>query len=1025
MAENVIISIDAELGQGLTRALDVLEKLGKISKADADAFRAMNQAGQQMAQGQDAVQKELSETEKKLKDVGTQSQKTNASIADTGKKTGDGIGVVNRGLGALSSSLSGIGAAIAGAFAVQSIINFAAESVRAFQEAERAALSLKSAVGVNGGLQSDFDELIKQSNDLQEVTIFSDDAIQRAQTAALQFGLTKEQVQALIPVVADFASATGQDLQAALDGVLQGVNGMGRGLKIYGVTIDENQTATERLSDITGQLTKKFEDQAEVIGKTAFGANEKYKNQLDDIQEKLGERLSPILQKTRGFFLQLGDGATTLAEKLFNLGENLSDFINGAEDKLPGLITKAGQVNSEAIAEATKSFQNLSNDQIAAKINVLTNALESAKEQAKGLNAEQAKDANQRIAEYANQITALENINAARSAGNELLTEQEKALQKLKNISALTNDELLAIKKTLESSNDINLRDEIKLIEDTIEKRKKLGEKEVSEREKNLEILHQLEKKASDQNLAVKASEVSKAVELEQEKQKQLRDLIESAGKASGVDVDPILLDFESTGTADIEKTIQLLQNAKFSTDEIEKFRQAVIKTNEAFDTLIENEEQAQREINIKINLQNVQSDFDDLKDVLEDFATREEIEIRTKFIQEGDFSPEAFEKLNKDIEAIQQRTTDKIIEEAKKMGVEQGVIDKLILASKEATSKKAVDDAQAQADEEVRIAREKAEKINEIAQQIADYASQAVDSIQQITNNYYENRLNALEADLERTLESYDRQAEANEELHDKNKRGDREYENNKKKLDAERKAAEDRAAAERKKLLTDQAKANKTFAVIQATINAALGVTSALTIAPPAGYILAALTAALAAVEIAAIVSQPIPQFAKGKEKIEGPGTDTSDNIHVMLSPGERVVKASTNRKYFPILSAIHHERFDPESMNMLSQMRPDELRKLAQVDKDLLKQLSTAVPVFIQPQPQIKFRDDIVPQLKTLYGPVTVVNKQQGSIVNEHDIRRAVSDAVKSGVYVMNPREIAKAIKEEGSDPYDKYR
>lgn len=63
-----------------------------------------------------------------------------------------------------------------------------------------------------------------------------------------------------------------------------------------------------------------------------------------------------------------------------------------------------------------------------------------------------------------------------------------------------------------------------------------------------------------------------------------------------------------------------------------------------------------------------------------------------------------------------------------------------------------------------------------------------------------------------------------------------------------------------------TKAAKADKAAAIVQAGINTALAVTSALTQAPPAGYVMAAISAALGLAQIAIIASKPIPKFKDG---------------------------------------------------------------------------------------------------------------------------------------------------------------
>jgi TP901 family phage tail tape measure protein len=75
------------------------------------------------------------------------------------------------------------------------------------------------------------------------------------------------------------------------------------------------------------------------------------------------------------------------------------------------------------------------------------------------------------------------------------------------------------------------------------------------------------------------------------------------------------------------------------------------------------------------------------------------------------------------------------------------------------------------------------------------------------------------------------------------------------------------DAAAAQKKRVMMEQQwKNNKQSAIIEATINGILSVTKALTIAPPAGYALAAVNAALSIAQVAAIANQPMPQFYQG---------------------------------------------------------------------------------------------------------------------------------------------------------------
>lgn len=108
---------------------------------------------------------------------------------------------------------------------------------------------------------------------------------------------------------------------------------------------------------------------------------------------------------------------------------------------------------------------------------------------------------------------------------------------------------------------------------------------------------------------------------------------------------------------------------------------------------------------------------------------------------------------------------------------------------------------------------------------------------------------------------------------------------------------------------------KAQQNADLAQAVLNGALAVTNALaTVKPfPAAIIAAGLAGIQTAAQVAIIKNTPVPKFAKGVEKLNGAGTETSDSILAMLSKNERVVPADVNNDYFPALSAIHNRKVD----------------------------------------------------------------------------------------------------------------
>lgn len=103
--------------------------------------------------------------------------------------------------------------------------------------------------------------------------------------------------------------------------------------------------------------------------------------------------------------------------------------------------------------------------------------------------------------------------------------------------------------------------------------------------------------------------------------------------------------------------------------------------------------------------------------------------------------------------------------------------------------------------------------------------------------------------------------------------------------KLEADKKRAE----LKRKQAISDKAQA-----LFNAAINTAIAITSALTIPPPAGPILAVLNGILGGIQIAAIAAKPIPKFAKGTKGLP------SDTLAEFGEAGREIVSEPGKTPY-----------------------------------------------------------------------------------------------------------------------------
>jgi hypothetical protein len=220
---------------------------------------------------------------------------------------------------------------------------------------------------------------------------------------------------------------------------------------------------------------------------------------------------------------------------------------------------------------------------------------------------------------------------------------------------------------------------------------------------------------------------------------------------------------------------------------------------------------------------------------------------------------------------------------------------------------------------EEVELQKEKELTIKETAISVAQ---ETADTIFQIAAN--------------------NRNAEFNARINALNAQKDKEL-SNKNLTDAQKARIEERYQKQVAALKTRQAQQEKQAAIIQATINGALAITNILATMPggplnPATIASLVIAGVTTATNIALIASQKIPKFAKGTEYVQGAGTETSDSIPAMLSKGERVIDAKTNKMLKGIPNSMLPELLVPSKTVVSKGMDYDKLAKT--LSKELAK-------------------------------------------------------------------------------------
>lgn len=223
----------------------------------------------------------------------------------------------------MQGGLQQLGAQIGITFSIGTIVAFGKAALDSFKQAEESARKLSFAVTkIANGTSGDLDLLLKQSAKLQDQGIFSDEQIQSAQTALLTIGLTVDEVNKLVPAIADAAALNGE-FDGTLQKVIMGVNGSNKGLKQMGIFLGDVKGQSERVNEITRLMSEQFSGGLTDALNTAAGASKNLENRWDDMLEKMGALIN--------------DGIVAMKSSITDLTSGFDEFGESADGTVSGI----------------------------------------------------------------------------------------------------------------------------------------------------------------------------------------------------------------------------------------------------------------------------------------------------------------------------------------------------------------------------------------------------------------------------------------------------------------------------------------------------------------------------------------------------------------------------------------------------------------------------------------------------------------------------------------------------------------
>ena len=270
---------------------------------------------------------------------------------------------------ALNSKMSQLAVGIAAAFSARAVLNFASQSVKAYNQQAQAEQGLLVALKGRRDVQQ---ALIEQASELQGKTLFGDEVTLEAQKQLAVFGLTKRQILELIPLIQDFATSQKMDLAQAANLVGKAIGSGTNALSRYGIELDTSASKTDKVAQLVEGLTTKFKGQAEAMAAVGSGPMQQASNAAGDLAEQFGKLISV---NTAGFF-------KSLTNDLLSMNNVISNESVPTLQKYISLFSPAARYENELRIAAYKRV-NAGKD--AAK-----EALQEAKDKVTALRAELA-----------------------------------------------------------------------------------------------------------------------------------------------------------------------------------------------------------------------------------------------------------------------------------------------------------------------------------------------------------------------------------------------------------------------------------------------------------------------------------------------------------------------------------------------------------------------------------------------------------------------------------------------------------
>ena len=800
----------------------------------------------------EGVEKGVKKIDQELKKIERTAEKTTKKTAVDFKKldtvmqeaSNTASGFANKISSAASSGGLYVAAAVAAISATKKIGEVMRECTDAYKVQEKAERALEIAAKNNPYLDGQAVAGLKAfASELQAVSEIGDETSIKLMAQLAATGRTEAQIRAIMKAAADYAAGTGTDIQSAVQTLNATFSGQAGAL---GRQIDGIKNLTEEELK-NGAAVKAVAEKYKGLAENLADVKVQAEGAKGDFKEMVGALLAPAANLWDQFWKGFYEKGTTAMGWL----KNKLDLINPNNDAF--LHNMLERMDYDPVKEAEKQRKR---DMYKPDPN---DALDSGAAAYKAVE-KWYKKATPTIKFEDSSIADLEKVIAYLQLKNKLTEKEQELLEK--------STALLAQKEKAEKDRIATETAAAKAAEDKAKAQKTAddyAQESNAQLEKNIKAL-ELEAKAKGQG--IKAQDLFNIY---------LRSYIDLLTNTEGKIKEgfPVV-------NARIKKMEELMEAVNGQADAEKRLQKAIEATHEVMHTLQD----------MKIT----QSPLQDFEQQLAQYKT-----LRAKIAALSESAVIKAQEGNATVYTKEQLLTQlkerEVTLEKEKIREIAGIRDsdfeaykalqKRRLALKKEIDKSEVlsekEKAQAKAEIDEKYAKEKIARAHTVMAQINQYTQQAAQIAQDAGNLMLESVKNEQKLEMAAINEKYEKGAMSETEYTQKIK-------------DIKKKAAQ-----EEYKIQMFQ----WTAKMLAATANIAEGVSKAISLGVPMGFIAAPLVAAAGAVQIASIVaSKPIPpNFAHGG--IVGGSSYYGDNINAHVNSGEMITNFPQQKRLWAMLN------------------------------------------------------------------------------------------------------------------------